>query len=513
MTQGRTSPGAAPPPPAGPRLTGAWTLVRGTVWNQLGQVLPLLAALILIPTLIRALGVDRFGVLSLAWMLIGYFTLFDLGVSGALTRLVSERLAARREGEVPGLVWTALALTTTMGIVGAVLIAAAAPWLVGTALRVPPALQRETLQLTWVLACSLPLVTGTAALAGVLAAQQRFGVLNAIRVPMGILTYVAPLLALRVEQSLLSVGLALAAVRALGACAHLAACIAGTPGLGDGIRLRRGFVRPILSFGGWMTVTAVVSPLMVYLDRFLIGGMLSLAMVAYYTTPYDLVQRFAILSMPVVTVMFPAFAASFDTDHDRTVRLFDWSVRGVATLLVPVVVVSVLLAPELLTLWLGGDFASHSSAVLRLLSLGMLLNGMAMIALSFLQSTGRPDLGARLHVLELPVYLLVLWLLIGRLGILGAALAWFLRVAADAAALFAMARRRIGPGSDAARTALLVGGGGTLLIAAGTALPGLGWRAGYALVLLAAFGVVVWRTVVVPGRRILLEARQLRDGH
>lgn len=501
------TPLASSPPP---RLAGAWTLLRGAIWNQLGQVLPLLAALALIPLLIRALGVDRFGVLSLAWMLIGYFTLFDLGVSGALTRLVAERLSSHRDTEIPGLVWTALAMTTTMGIAGAALIAVAAPWLVGTALRVPPELQRETLQLTWVLAGSLPVVTGTAALAGVLAAQQRFGVLNAIRVPMGILTYVAPLLALRFGATLLPVGLALAAVRLLGAGAHLVACLIGTPGLAAGIRLQRGLVRPILSFGGWMTVTAVVSPLMVYLDRFLIGGMLSLAMVAYYTTPYDLAQRFAILSMPVVTVMFPAFAACYDTDRGRTVRLFDWSVRSVATLLFPVVVISVLFAPELLTLWLGADFAKHSSAVLRLLALGMLLNGMAMVALSFLQSTGRPDLGARLHVLELPAYLLVLWLLIGRLGIMGAALAWFLRVTADAAVLFVMAHRRIGPASSGARTVLVAGGGGALLIAAGALLPELAWRGAYAAALLAVFGVVVWRGVVVPGHRVLSEARASR---
>ncbi len=510
MTQGPTSPDTPPASSSPTRLSGPWTLLRGTIWNQFGQVLPLLAALALIPQLIHSLGVDRFGILSLAWMLIGYFTLFDLGVSGALTRLVAERLAAHRDDEIPALVWTALALTTAMGVVGAALVAAAAPWLVEEALRVPPGLRVETLQLTWVLAGSLPIVTGTAALAGVLAAQQRFGVLNAIRVPMGILTYVAPLVALSFGTTLFYVGLALAAVRVLGGGAHLVACLAGTPGLAGGIRLRRGQVRPILGFGGWMTVTAVISPLMVYLDRFLIGGMLSLAMVAYYTTPYDLTQRFAILSMPVVNVMFPAFAASYDADRARAARLYDWSVRGIAMLLFPVVVITVLFAPELLGLWLGTDFAVHSSTVLRLLALGMLLNGMAMIALSFVQSTGRPDLGARLHVFELPIYLLALWWLIGWLGIVGAALAWLLRVAVDAAALFTMAHRRIGAGSNGARTALLVGGGGVLLIAAGTVLPGLAWRAGYAAGLLAIFGLVAWRTVVVPGHRALLEAREVR---
>jgi O-antigen/teichoic acid export membrane protein len=104
----------------------------------------------------------------------------------------------------------------------------------------------------------------------------------------------------------------------------------------------------------------------------------------------------------------------------------------------------------------------------------------------------------------------VLWLFIGTLGIMGAALAWFLRVTADAAVLFVMAHRRIGHGSTGARTALVAGGGGALLIAVGALLPGLAWRGAYAAALLAIFGVVVWHGVVVPGHRILSEARASR---
>src|SRR5438552_13041165 len=135
-----------PPPP-----TSARTLLRGALWNQIGQALPVLAAVLLVPRLIHGLGVERFGILSLAWMLIGYFTLFDLGVSGALTRLVSERLSARRTEEIPALVWTALGLTTAMGAAGAALVAALAPWLVGSVLHVPASMRAETLGLSWVL--------------------------------------------------------------------------------------------------------------------------------------------------------------------------------------------------------------------------------------------------------------------------------------------------------------------------------------------------------------------------
>ena len=74
------------------RLTSGPTLARGVVWNALGQGLPLVAALFAVPILIDVLGTDRFGVLTLAWIAIGYFGLFDLGLGRALTQLVAGSL-------------------------------------------------------------------------------------------------------------------------------------------------------------------------------------------------------------------------------------------------------------------------------------------------------------------------------------------------------------------------------------------------------------------------------------
>ena len=51
-------------------------------------------AIFSIPILIRDLGTDRFGVLALAWAIVGYASLFDLGLGRALTQLVAQKLGA-----------------------------------------------------------------------------------------------------------------------------------------------------------------------------------------------------------------------------------------------------------------------------------------------------------------------------------------------------------------------------------------------------------------------------------
>ena len=99
-------------------LTSGRLLARNTVWNLLGSGTPMLVAVFCIPILIQGLGKDRFGVLTLAWALIGYASLFDLGLGRALTQLVARKLGAGEEREIPSLAWMSLVFMTLLGVVG-----------------------------------------------------------------------------------------------------------------------------------------------------------------------------------------------------------------------------------------------------------------------------------------------------------------------------------------------------------------------------------------------------------
>ena len=86
-------------------MIGNRGLACNAVWNFLSLVGPMLVALGAIPVLIRTLGTDRFGILTLAWMLIGYCSLFDLGLGRALTKLVSEGVGEEVSADRGSEVW------------------------------------------------------------------------------------------------------------------------------------------------------------------------------------------------------------------------------------------------------------------------------------------------------------------------------------------------------------------------------------------------------------------------
>ncbi|MEW8521553.1 MAG: oligosaccharide flippase family protein [Candidatus Thiodiazotropha endolucinida] len=112
-------------------LTRGGRLAKNVVWNLLSIVVPFLVAIITIPILIDGIGKDRFGLLAISWMFVGYFSLFDFGLGRALTVLVAKCLGEHQHHKIPGLVWTAMILMTILGVIGFVVIFWLTPWLVG----------------------------------------------------------------------------------------------------------------------------------------------------------------------------------------------------------------------------------------------------------------------------------------------------------------------------------------------------------------------------------------------
>ena len=439
-----------------PALTSGRLLARSTLWNLLGQLLPMAVALVTVPPLVRGLGIERFGLLSLAWVVIGYFSLFDLGMGRALTKVVAEKLGSNEMHLIPSLAWTSLLLMLLLGVAGSLLTITGTPFLVRSVLKVPVWLQTETLTGFYWLGISIPLVTVTSGLRGILEAQQRFRILALIRIPTSIFSFVGPCLVLPFSHSLAAVIIVLIVGRLIGAAVHLVACFNALPAFRESIALDLSVVSPVIRLGGWMTISNIVSPFMVYMDRFLIGALLSVGAVAYYTAPFDVVIRLSIIPAALSGVLFPAFAVSLLQDRSQTALLHRRGIKYISLALFPIVFAVVTFAPEGLRMWLGSDFSEKSTPVLRWLTAGVFINCLAHVPFGFIQSAGRADFTAKLHLVELPMYLAVLWMFTGRFGINGTALAWFTRVTVDAVVLCCFAHRLL-PEKPSFRSKLLFG--------------------------------------------------------
>lgn len=481
-------------------------LARNALLNLVGHAAPLAAALVSFPMLVARLDADRFGFLSIAWVLVGYFSLFDLGLGRALSRLVAERAGSPDAREVPELSHTALTLTVGLGLIAGLGLLVMATPICRELLKLPALLQEEAATALRILAISLPLVTLTAALRGLLEARQRFGWVNAIRIPLGVLTFVAPLAVTIWSTSLVALALSLATLRLVAFVAHWICCRRQFPDLTRLGRPKADATREMLGYGAWLTVSNVVGPLMVYLDRLVIGMLLAVAAVAYYTAPYEVVTRLWLVPAALTGVLFPAFAEAAPA---RLLALYRTGVKAVLVSVFPIAFATALFAPEWMRLWLGAEYAERSARVAQWLSLGVMLNCLAYLPFTLLQARGRADLSAKIHLVELPCYLALLIALVHTHGIAGAACAWALRCAADAALLFVFARRSVPeavPLFTGTQQAVVMLALGALI---GTFAPlSLAAKSLYLVLALGGFGASAWFLLLDGHERAL--ARQPR---
>lgn len=499
---------------------GGRQLVRNTVLNIIGQVLPLLVAVFTVPLVIRGLGEARFGLLSLCWVVLGYFGVFDLGMGRAATKYVAEALGRDERASIPPLVWSAVLVQTIFGLLGGILLASGTPLLVGRFFTIAPELMGEARLSFYLLAASVPLVLVASSFRGVLEAAQRFDLINAVRVPSSIANYVLSLVGIALGYRLPAIVLLLLVGRAVSALAFALLSFRVFPGLLKGWGFDRGALGRLLGFGGWITVSAVTIPILTYVEHFLIAGLLTVGALTYYSAPYEMVSRLAIFPASVAATLFPAYSYYQAREREFVAELSWRPLKYLIVTAAPLMVGLLLFAPELLALWLKGDFAARSAGVLQILAVSFTLNALSYIPFSAVQGLGRPDLKAKLDLVSVPLFILLSWLLIPRYGVTGAALAKLGVTVVDAVGLFWIAAR-LGAFSPlrtswrGVRGALAVATGYGALSLALPAITGTDLPLKLTLALAAGVGysLVVWRYVLDARERALVAGVRGQGGY
>ena len=114
----------------------------------------------------------------------------------------------------------------------------------------------------------------------------------------------------------------------------------------------------LFEFGGWLTVSSVIGPIMVYFDRFILSSMIGARQVALYTAPSELVLRLITLPSAVTRTLFPNFSANNAIDNKRVYRL-SVIILGISATLIALPIC--IFAEEILVLWMGVESQANQS--------------------------------------------------------------------------------------------------------------------------------------------------------
>ncbi|PAX09222.1 oligosaccharide flippase family protein [Sphingomonas lenta] len=491
------------------------SLARNTGVNLASSVLLVGVALVSVPLYIELVGLERYGVLSICWLLLGYLGLFDLG----LGRAVTQGIAALPPGHSPEanpdpIFWTGLFASVALALV-AFAVALPAGYL---ALRsidfTDPALADEARRAVPLIACAVPVNIVAGVCTGALIGRSRFGVIGLIDTASSLAATAAPLVVAALGSSDLPALVAASLVaRALsGLCAALAA--RRLVPIGPVRRPSRALLRRMLSFGGWVSLSNTVGPILSMWDRFVIGVMLGPRAVSVYVIPFQAVTRLLMAPEALHRALFPRLSGM---DQDDAAKLCSVSVGALSLLMTPAVLAALLAIHPFFELWIGPALALEAARIAYLLVPGIWANALALVAFALLHAQRRASASALLHLAEVVPYVVLLWLAIRWFGVAGAAALWSLRTVVDAWVMFRISSAGVAPVAgnlgpfaavlSASAAAVLLPPGGGAQVAALLAALALGSALAYRATPPEALALL---RVLAEGVRGRLAARPLR---
>jgi O-antigen/teichoic acid export membrane protein len=415
-------------------LRGRAPLLGATAWSAVGTLVPALIAVPSIGYVARNLSVEEFGELSILWSLVGFSGLLDFGLSRGIAYGVAKTSCESRIREI-FIHGTSIALiasslfTIIFTSLGITLLAC----------RVDLWSDNATSTLAAVFA-TIPWLVASSLNLALLEGKCEFRLVNTLRAAIGVASFLGPLCAVLMGGGYSDCAYAVVIARAVG---FFGTILARSVRLNYGEKINLSAwqeSKRLLAYGGWITVSNVVGPIMTTLDKFLLGLISGPAQVGIYAGPTDLASRLAVIPALAARASFPVIAKCKSDAELRQIYLEVFTY--VSTMALIVFGTAFFLSRTIIELWLGENYIESGSLVLQIAVVGALANSLAVPAFTYLQALGKSDFAAKVHLLEVIPFLIIFYWLATAHGIYGAAIATCLRMFADAI-IFLIAKSRL----------------------------------------------------------------------
>ena len=404
-------------------------LRNDTLYNLIGNFIPILAAVICIPYLTRELGAERFGFMTIMWALIGYFGIFDLGVSRALTYFATRSNDPVSPEPLAPAVKAGMQVVGLAGIVGMCLVLMFSDMTVRKLLNGQLGLYTEALGALIITALIIPLTAMGNGLRGVLEGLGEFKDVALIKSVTGSVFFIAPaVLAYSGYKSLYMIAVSFFLVRLITSCwCWMNVTRSVQYRSSKTMVAQKDDRKKLLSYGIWALLSSIISPLMMYGDRFIISSVLGAQMVGIYAVLQEMMGRTVLFSASFAAALLPRFAkesgANLKKDYSRYNAIM-------ITAMAVFYFVFWVCAQYMAELWLGRDLSAYST-IFALFSFALFVNSIAQLPFYFLHAKGLPEIPAKFHLLEFIIYVPACILATLKYSIVGAASVWVFRVLLD----------------------------------------------------------------------------------
>jgi O-antigen/teichoic acid export membrane protein len=396
-------------------------LLRNSLWNLSGSALPMVVALATVPLLIRALGIEGYGIVTLVGSVIGYFAVLDINLTAGSIKYLAEHHAARDRRRFAETFWFGIFFYGLLGLLGAAAIFLAAETLVIRFFKVSDAAYEATVLAFQIGALGFLLSQLQNYLLVVPQALQRYDRSAQSEAFFGIVVNLASVAAAIAGMGIVGVIMARVGVAAVNIL-YLVWLIRRFR-LHLRFRWPRKEVRTALtSFSAYAYLSKLASVMHQHADKLIVGALAGPVALTFYTVPVTLAGRILGLTYRLSSVIYPrasALAASGRIEELRPVYL--GVMRYVTYINLAALGMIVLAGEEFLRRWVGEEFVQQGYPVLVLVTVAFLVDSLTNIPSLVNDALGHPRITGRFALANGVVGVAMVYVGTSLAGIIGAA--------------------------------------------------------------------------------------------
>jgi O-antigen/teichoic acid export membrane protein len=396
-------------------------LVRNALSNLAGAVIPALVALATVPLVVRGLGNAGYGVYSLVTAIVGYFAVLDINVTAGSVKFIAQYNASADRDRISETVVFGLLVYGGLGLIGAIGLYFGAGWFVTSVFSVPPALHDEAVATLKLSALGFLIGQLQGYLQSVPQSVMRFDISSRLEVLFGVLVPLATVLVLLLGYGLFEVILLRVATSALN-CLVLWQAIGNLlPDLSwrtPGASVRR----EVLGFSAYSFLSRFASLSYTYADKLIIGALVGVTGLAYFTVASSLANRVLNLTYRLSGVLFPAASSLAATGQiERLNRLYLKANRYIVFINAAALVLVAVFAYPILYFWMDAQFARNGALVLAVMALSQFIDSLTNLPSLVNDGMGHPRVSGVFALARALLGLVVVYLGVYWWGIDGAA--------------------------------------------------------------------------------------------
>lgn len=410
---------------------------KNSILNVSTQMFVVAVTFFAIPHILKGLGDTSFGILSLVLIFIGYFSLVDFGLGSAVVKFVADKRSVQDKRALDAVFSFSCMMSILIGLVVGIVIYVFSGELSHLLFKVSGGMGVIIASIK-IVAATMPFMIFQSILRGALMGYERFDISNLLQAANGLLQWGGILILVLFGVKLTWIIGYVALMRA-GITVLFFFSVRKVSGLRLSIAgLHSGLVKGMLGFGGWVMVSQTLSPILQYLERFVLSATIATSILPFYVIPFDATSKLLVLATAIASALFPGLSGISEPGVSRGEfkRVYLTTLKMLAYVMIPTGIVLATFSNEILKLWIGTSFAARALPCFQILILAFVINSLAHIPYITLHALGKPRIPGIFHMIELPIHIVVVFLAIRAWGVVGAAAATVIRMGLDATLLF-----------------------------------------------------------------------------